>query len=63
MKLSSFILRVFYYALPVMLLLCSLALLINAIVEGANSFTLVVFSLLVLLSVFFTWTWFKKCKA
>ena len=60
MKLVSFILSVIDYALPVLLLLCSLALLVNAIVKDANSFTLAVFSLIVVLSALFTWTWFKK---
>lgn len=60
MKLVSFILSVIDYALPVLLLLCSLALLVNAIVKDANSFTLAVFSLIFVLSAFFTWKWFKK---
>lgn len=59
MKLFSFILSVINYALPVLLLLCSLALLVNAIVKSANTFTLVVFSLIVVLSAIFTWKWFK----
>lgn len=59
MKLFSFILSVINYALPVLLLLCSLALLVNAIVKSANTFTLAVFSLIVVLSAIFTWKWFK----